>query len=287
MRFPLILLLTCCCVSAAFAQNTMRPNIYFENMSFYNAAAATDGVNLSPTVSLYLKDKFVDDQNDEIWHKPPIAAISYLARIDDLATYHVAYIYDGYSFYSRNTLYAGYARKLRRTDESSLALGGRLVLNFDHVDWDELTQVGEEPPASSHLTPDCDLGIQYELKRLTLGASVKNLLASSFRVDGEDLIKDWREFYVNGSYTFIIGDDHFRISPNILYMSERDIEMDVGVNVGIYEVVDVSYALRAFELRNIVGARVALWKRYQLGGAVDFSSVFSDTNVDFMIRYRF
>lgn len=269
------------------AQNTLRPNIYFQNMNYYNAAVGVSDTSAKRYLSFYAKDKFVSSENDAIWDKPVNIYLNHIYSPDQKNSFNVSYIYDGYSFYNRNILYAGYARTLRWGKSHKLSIGARAIFNFDKINWDKLRQIESKPSSDFHFTPDVDLGAQYQWSGLTVGLSTKNLFATSVKADGEELIKDWRELYINASYTFGLFHQHLKISPYVLYFQERNIELDAGLNLTLFKMVDMSYAFRIFELRSIYALKFTLPKRMQLGAAVDHSSIFSDTNVDVLIGYSF
>jgi hypothetical protein len=269
------------------AQNTLRPNLYFKNMNYYNVASSDSDSTRIRSAMLYVKKKFIPGDNDVVWSKPVNVYLNYIGSIGEKSFFSASYISDGYSYYNRHTLYGGYGRIFRFGKSHRLTAGARAVFNFDKMKWDELGQVQDKPSTSMHLTPDFDLGVQYQWKKLTVGMSWKNMFSSAYKVDGEPLIQDWKELYINASYTFELVKRNLRISPYILYFKERDIEFDAGVNFGLWKYVDVSYCLRTFELRSIYSARVNVLKSFQLGVAVDHSSVFSDTNLDLLVSYRF
>lgn len=282
-----LLILTTTSLSVVVAQNTLRPNIYFQNMNFYNPADGISDTSAKREASVYLKDKIVPNDNEEVWEKPVNIYLNYLCNINSNSFYNVSYIYDGYSYYSRNTIYAGYTRIFHFSENTNLSTGGRAVFNFDNINWDKVDQTDDKSSSDMHLTPDLDLGVQFKWKKLTLGASSKNLLESNVEVDGEAIIQDWREFYLNASYTFGLFKKNLNISPFVLYLAERDVEFDAGINFNFLKDFDISYTLRTFELRSVIAAKVLLFERFQLGASVDMSSVFSDNNVDFIISYRF
>src|SRR5690606_30063389 len=99
-----------------------------------------------------------------------------------------------------------------------------------------------DPPSSRFkLNADLDVGIQYQVKGLTLGISGKNLFASAVRIDGFDIIKDQREIYGNLSYNFGLFNRKIEIAPFFLLYKERNISLDAGLNAGLFQLVDISY----------------------------------------------
>lgn len=275
------------CSFTLWAQNTLRPNIYFQNMHYYNAAVGISDTSAIRSFAFYAKDKFVSKDNDVVWNKPVNIYLNHIYKPNQKNSFNVSYIYDGYSFYSRNTLYTGYTRVFSWGKSQKLSIGGRAIFNLDKINWDKLGQIKSKPSSGLYFTPDFDLGGQYQLGGLILGVSTKNLFANSVNVDGEELIKNWRELYINASYTHALFDQNLKISPYILYLRERDVELDAGLNLTLFKTVDLSYAFRIFELRSIYVLKLTLPKRIQVGAAVDHSSIFSDTNVDVLVGYSF
>lgn len=287
MKTIIITIAITLCAFSIRAQNTLRPNIYFQNMNYYNPASGVRDTSFQQNLSLYLKDKYVNEDNDVIWNKPTNVYLNHIYNRNSKSTYNVSYIYDGYSFYSRNTIYAGYAHTFRLGNSQLFNIGGRIIFNFDKINWDDIPQASDKSTSEFYFTPDFDLGIQYQWSGLTLGVSTKNLFENSVKVDNEEIIKDWRELYINASYTFKLFQQNLNISPFVLYFKERDIELDAGLNFNIYKVIDVSYTLRTFELRSIYALKINLPRHIQIGMAIDHSSVFSDTNIDALIGYSF
>lgn len=269
------------------AQNTLRPALYFNNMNYYNAAS-----NLSDTASvkgvmLYVKKKYIDSDNEVIWDKPANVYLNYIGNINTKSFLNISYISDGYSFHNRHTLYGGYGRIFKIGKSQTINAAVRAVFNFDKMKWEKLGQIQDKPSSNLHLTPELDLGLQYQWRHLIVGVSWKNMFSSAYKVDGNAIFREWRELYINASYTFGLFRRNLHVSPYVLYFKERDIEFDMGVNFTIGKYIDVSYCLRTFELRSIYSTRVKVFKDFQLGMAVDHSSVFTDTNVDWMISYQF
>lgn len=271
---------------AAQAQNTIRPNIYFQNMHYYNPAEGINDSDDKYEVSLYGKNKFVD--NDEaLWDKPMNIWLNHIGRINEKSSYSAAFITDKYSFYNRNSVYAGYIRRLLGNDERNLSIGARAVFNLDKVNWDEAPQAGKSG-SQSFFKPDFDLGIQYKGKRITVGLSSKNLLGSKAEVDEDILLKNQQEWYLNASY-FLFLRENFKFAPYVLFYKEgkRDIDFDAGLFFGFKDRVNISYALRLFELRSIYMLELKVLEGLYLGASFDSSPAFTDNNLDFQIKYRF
>lgn len=270
-----------------FAQNTLRPNIYFGNMHYYNTAAGIEDTVSRASFSTYAKYKYVPAENDQVWVKPVNLYFNHIYNLNSKNSFNASYLYDGYSFYSRNILYLGYTRMFRWGKSSRLNLGVRTVLNFNAIHWDKLGQVSSPPSARLKLNTDLDLGIQYQWKGLTLGVATKNLFASAVKADGLDLIKDQREIYGNLSYNFGLFRRKVELAPFFLFYKERNMNLDAGLNLGLFQKVSVSYAIRILELRNIFALRGNIGKHFQAGASFDYSIIFSDYNMDLLVSYRF
>lgn len=281
----LTLLITCLCVFTGYGQSTLRPNIYFKNMNYYNAAAGAADTAAKYDLSIYGKQKLVD--NDEVWKKPMSLFVNYIGKLKKVpGFYSVGYINDRYSFYDRNTVYAGYGYQWRFSGTNRLSVGARAIVNFDHVNWRKLPQIENKTTSSLYFTPDLDLGIQYQVKGFTLGISTKNIISTSEYVDGEMLLENQREFYSNISYAFNIK-QKITIAPYVLLYKERASGIDMGVYLSFFDRVNVSYLFRLKEFRNVYSLGVNVFKGLYIGVAADHSSIYSDVNLDFMIGYKF
>jgi hypothetical protein len=274
-------------LAGLYAQNTLRPNIYFQNMHYYNTAAGIEDTSFRASFGGYAKYKYVPTDNDEVWVKPVNLYFNHIYNLDSKNSFNASYIYDGYSFYNRNIIYLGYTRMFRWGKSSRLNLGTRVVLNFNAINWDKLGQVSDHPSARLKLNADLDFGFQYQWKGLTFGASSKNLFASSVKTDGLELIKDQREFYGNLSYNFRMFKRKVELAPFFLFYKERNFNLDAGLNLALYQKVSISYAIRILELRNIFAIRGNIGRKFQIGASVDYSIIFSDYNMDLLLAYRF
>ncbi len=268
------------------AQNTLRPNMYFQKMHYYNVAAGIEDTSAHASFDLYAKYKFVPEENDDVWQKPVNIYFNHIYNLNQKNAFHLSYLYDGYSYYNRNIVYLGYTRMFRWGKSSRLNLGARAILNFNNFDWSDFAGVTSSTPKLK-FNADLDFGIQYQWKGLTVGASAKNLFASSVRIDDMDFIKDRREIYGNLSYNFGLFKRKVELAPFVLAYAERDFDLDAGLNINLFKVVSISYALRILELRSIYSIRGNFLKHFQAGVSLDHSAIYSDLNLDFVIGYRF
>ena len=287
----LVLLFLAFEIAQVAAQNTLRPNMYYQNMHYYNAAAGIEDTSSRMSFSAYARYKYAPANydsydDDNVWIKPVNLYFNHIYNINKKHSVNISYIYDGYSFYNRNIIYLGYSRTFRWNKSNRLSIGGRAVVNFNSIDWGKLGQITGPSSSRFRVNADLDAGIQYQYRGWTLGASVKNLFASSVKVEGLDLIKDQREIYGNFSYNFNLFKQKVELAPFLLFYKERNYNLDAGLNLGLYQKVNISYAVRVLELRNIFTIRGNFLKRFQVGASFDYSILFSDYNMDLLLAYR-
>jgi type IX secretion system PorP/SprF family membrane protein len=270
---------------ASSAQNSIRPNIYLLDMQYYNpASVALDSAQSSQT-AIYGKYKSVNNEND-IWNKPMTLWLSHMGRIGKSNSFYtLSYVNDVYSFFNRNAVYIGYVRQKQIGKSSTLSLAGRIVSNFDAIHWDKFKLPHEKSGTTRRFNPDLDLGIAYQFKNFRAGLGAKNILANSSRIEGSTLLKNHREFNLNLSYQQNIG-RQFAITPFVLLANERSTLIDAGLSFLLLNKIRAAYALRVNELKSVIILDVDVYKGFSVGVAYDRSSLVSDNNFDFVLRYR-
>jgi type IX secretion system PorP/SprF family membrane protein len=286
MKRKLYVLLLICLSPLAYGQNTLRPGIYFQDMNYYNPSAVAMDTSEKYSMSIYGKQKFVEN-DAEIWNKPASLFVQHIGKIKEgKSFYSLSYLNDNYSFYTRNTVYAGYTYRKKWTKAGTLSFGGRAVLNFDRISWTKLRTPHGETGKTLKFTPDIDLGIQYQLRGFTAGLSSKNVLGLSCRLSGEELLKNRREAYFNVSYLFRIG-RNFKVAPYALWYWERKTVIDGGMHFSLFNRVSISYLLRLHELRSIYAVETRIYQGLHLGVSADRSRLLPDNNLDLVLRYLF
>lgn len=285
MKIFYLTLLAVLATLATNAQNSIRPNIYLQDMHYYNpASVAIDTGEISQT-ALYLKYKSVENE-DDIWKKPMNIWLSHAGRIrKSNSFYHVSYVHDGYSFFNRNAVYIGFTQQKNWGTASVFSYGGRIVGNFDVINWDKFELPHSQTGNALRFNPDLDLGLAYQYKRFKVGLGIKNILATASKVEGAALLKNHREFNAHLSYQQNLG-KWLAITPFLLLANERSTLIDAGVSFSAFSKVKLSYALRVNELKSVITLDVALCKGLSAGLAYDRSSLVSDNNIDFVLRYR-
>ncbi len=269
------------CAAAAYSQNSIRPNLYFRGPmeNYYNPAAGFNPDSAKGMITLYCKVHLTDD---EIWKKPMVFVGNFIGRSSKNSFYTVGLTIDKYSFFNRTSLPIGFTKRIRVMKNGSLNFGGRAVLNFDRVQWDKVPQLDNTADASTKFVPDLDLGGQYQDKMLSFGLSIKNLIGTSSKFDGEPLLKNHREIILNGSLMFNFG-NKFSIAPFVLLYQERATDADLGGFVSFNRKLNLTYILRVRQLRNLLSLeyRPSNWLR--LGLSFDTSKLHRNQNLDVML----
>jgi len=266
------------------AQNSIRPNIYLQDMQYYNPAVVAIDSNHRLQTAVYGKHKWVDNE-DGIWKKPMNIWVSHAGRIGHgNSFYTVSYVNDRYSFFNRNALYLGYVRQIKK-GASIFSYGGRIVANIDVVNWSRFELPHNKTGKTGYFNPDLDLGAAYQYKRLTIGAGLKNLVSTGTKDAGATLLRNHREINISLSYRQNIG-RQFAITPFVLLANERSTLMDAGLCFTLFNRINASYALRVNELKSVIVLDANVYKGWSIGMAYDRSSLVSDNNFDFVVRHR-
>lgn len=267
------------------AQNSIRPNIYLQDMQYYNPASVAIDTNQFSQTAVYGKYKSVDN-DDDIWKKPMTFWLSHVGRIGKTNSFYtISYVNDVYSFYNRNAIYVGFVQQKRIGKSSTLSFSGRIIGNLDAIQWEKFKLPHTENGSTRRFNPDLDLGITYQFKKLRTGLGVKNVFANSSKIAGSTLLKNHREFNVDVSYRQNIG-RQFAITPFLLLANERSTLIDAGLSFSLLNKIRASYALRVNELKSVITLDVDVYKGVSIGLAYDRSSLVSDKNFDVVLRYR-
>ena len=268
--------------AGVFAQNSLQPNIFLNDLHYYNPAAVGISKQENLSITAYGKQRFVEG---DIYRKPLNPWINYVNRVRENDILTVSYIHDSYSYFSRNSLYLGYVREFSLGKSSVLGLGGRVVGNVDRVNWDKFQLPHLESGNTVFFNPELDLGVHWMFYGLKAGAGFKNLLGSSAKHDNAVLIQNRKELNFNLSYRQNLG-QNFQITPLLLVNRERNTLINAGLSVNAFKKLNVSYILRLNQLRGIYGLDFTLPKGLSVGLSLDRSVLMSDNNFDFVLRYR-
>lgn len=283
IHLSLILLLLSLKVSG---QNLLRPSINFQEMNYYNPSGIDMDSTQQYALSIHGKHKFIEN-NEAIWNKPATLYLNHYGRIGASNSFYAAsYIRDQYSFFDRNTFYAGYGREVSFGNNRTIRFGGRAVFNFDAVSWENLKLIHSKKGNQIKFSPDLDLGLTYQSKQFMAGFSAKNVLSLSSKLEGEQLMKNRRTFYIHASYHLLIH-KNFRATPFVLLHAERNTVADIGLSILLFKQMDASYTLRINELRGIYQLGYNIHNRLKLGVAIDRSALLPDHNMDVFLKYSF
>lgn len=280
----LIIIISCFFVVIvnSFCQNLLKQNIYYDDMNYYNPAASFYDTSRQYYASFYTKYKFL---NSPVYaEKPYDFSVSFQGRTQNTSGHYTAgYLYDGYSFFDRHSLYGGYGYKWDFGGHR-LSIGARATLNFDAICWDKFSgahYIGQQ----LFVMPDIDLGLYYQWKGLNLGISAKNLLAIGERVDGNVLLRSRRTLFTNLSYDLYLSE--IMLAPHLLLSYDGEIGLDIGIFGRLFEYGKVSYIFRVKELRHVILLGGDIPCGLTLDIAFDFSNAARDKHLDVRIGYKF
>jgi len=270
-------------VFALKAQNIFRPNIYYNHLNFYNPAAGWADTSKG-NAAVYLQHKW---ENNDVFEKPANVFASYLTSSENRKhRYSAGYLYDGYSFYTRNLFYLGYAYTIDMPRNGVLTVGARTALFFDYINGSKIGQAMEEDISGAHFTPDLDLGIYYTLKKMRVSFSAKNLFGNKVSIEGFPIITNHRElnFLIGGDFKLYRG---LSVSPFTMVRFERNFSFDGGIGLNYKNRVELAYLMRALEARNILYLKAGITRNFFVGFSTDFSLVSTDLNTDLQVLYKF
>lgn len=270
----------------SLAQYNLRPNAFHQDMLFYNPASRPDMADNDQRLILYSQTKVIPE-NDPIWDKGTSFFANYLKTNEETNIFfQVGYVHDSYSFFSRNTLYAGVGKEFSLGEHSSITFAGNAVLHSDLISWSDFQLPTTEDGNSLRISPDIDFGAQYQWKGFKLGASVRNIISLSQELDDAEIIRSQRAVVMHTSYDFTIM-KHITLAPYFMLHTEMNTEIDAGLFLSLFDRVNASYLLRINELRSIFMLEVRAYKGLSLGGTYDTSPLFPDNHIDIFARYFF
>lgn len=269
-----------------FSQNHIRPSAYFQDMLLYNPAALPIMNGENNRLILNARTKIIPE-NQPIWNNNFSLFANYLKVNDNNNSYfHIGYIHDKYSFFNRNSIYVGYGKRISLGENSSITFGGNYTFHTDLVSWSNFMLPHDQTGRSFRLSPDLDLGTQFQWKGLKIGASVKNLVGISQKIEEETVIKTQRVVVINTSYEFIIG-ERITIAPYFLLFQELKTDLDAGLFLSFDNKINASYLMRITELRSILTLESQVFEGFSIGASYDTSPLFPDNNFDIFVRRFF
>jgi type IX secretion system PorP/SprF family membrane protein len=272
-----------CVFGITNAQSTFRPSIYLNNLNYYNPASGWNK-DMTGEASIYLQHKFV---NNDLFVKPTNIFANYLGNTNGKKHHFSAsYIFDMYSFYTRNIFSGGYAYSLDFEEKGNLTFGTRVSFALDYINQKKIEQSINGKVGGLRFSPDFDLGINYRYKGLDIGIGARNIVGTKTKISGETIFNNQRLLNFSASYQYFIK-DKFGIAPMVMLHLERNFGFDAGLNLNFWRIVDVGYIFRLNQFRNIGTLGVNIAKKYYIGFAADKALLTTDVNADFTFRYKF
>ena len=289
MRYKIfIIVILCCCCTYLSGQDIIKPNIYSKSVNLYNPASEVVREDRYKNLDIYGRYKFVDN---DIWRKDMNLILNYTGRSENLkGFYMLSYLYDNYSYYNRHTLSAGYGTGWSLSENSSINIGVRGVFNIDDVKWSGLYNSVEDISRNhnKYITPDIDIGLEYEFKKLRLGLSVKNLAGIERKVqrDGITLINR-RLLFFDAAYKFSLS-EKLEMESHLSTYFERSITADIGSTLTYGKRYNLLYNFRLLELRHTAGILIDdIIKGVSFGVVYDISHIHIDHNLDLVFGIKF
>lgn len=248
------------------AHSFQTRNNFLVERNYYNPAAnfLTDGSYLK-TYSMYEFDipalagrKPLDTNLDFYFNRPDYSVFASVSH-------------DEYSYFKGHCLSAGYNHTFTFGGGNHiLRVGGRFLLGFNHVDFSKLPY-GDSGKAML-LSPDLDLGVEYQYRILHLGASVKNILSLGSRYEGVEYI-NWPRAYMLQAFVDVkLHGEDVMLYPFMTLGINQNMMFIVGTDLDIFHYVRLGYSFRVPDLHHNFNASVDICKRVAINVGYSFST---------------
>lgn len=140
--------------------------------------------------------------------------------------------------------------------------------------------------------PSFGAGVFYNTKRFYIGASVPQLLQTTFDRNNPDSdSKMIRHYFITTGYVFKL-DRNLKLKPNILIkaVSGAPVQLDLNLNLLMHEVLWVGLSWRSFESIDAL-LQLQVSKKLQFGYSYDFSTTTELSRInggshEIMLNYR-
>jgi len=265
-------------------QDIIKPGMHSKNLNLQNPAFVAIDKDSHSGIDLYGRYKFAKKG----WNKDPNAVLSYSGRNKRAGGFYSAiYSYDNYSYYNRHTFSLGYGTIWNMSEGRSLRAGIRGVFNFDNIEWHNIYNYrGDGQDRSMHMTPDLDIGIEYNSGRVRTGLSVRNVVGvkRDFRRDGV-VLYNRRMLFFDITYNLPLG-EVFEMEYHASVYVERNYTADLGFSIKYRGRYHLLYNFRLLELRHIAGFQID-FNHVNIGIIYDASHLHSDRNIDMVLGFRF
>lgn len=260
----------------AFAQQDVVYTMYWNNFSTYNPAAT--GIGYKHYAALVGQNR---------WKEFDGATFNalYNTKFDKINSgFGLDYTYDRFFIETVNSVKLNYSYQIQLKKERLLGLGIAFDMGKSVSDYSKLQKfnvLGSNLPVGEETTYlfDMNIGAFYQGSRVSLGASVVNLLEVDPNYGA-------RHCFVNFSYGIPAG-ANFEFRPGISYMtglSALENQIDLNIRTTYKEKYSFGFAYQSssgndFESRVFaIYAGVDIKKRYRLAYAYNFHEIIYDSS---------
>lgn len=281
MRRLISIILSALVCTMAFAHTFQPRNNILVERNYYNPASRhyDDGIFLKGyalyefNLSEYTGKKPLDLDVDFMMARKNYSVFASLAH-------------DGYSYFNAHTFSAGYNHIFNNIagTEHCLRVGGRAVLEFSNVDLSKLAYGVE----GKHLlvSPDFDLGVEYQYRFFHLGLSVKNVLALGRKIDGVEYINWPRAYLIHTFFDIEMADGKVLMNPFFVLGMNQTIMLAAGMDLTLFKFCRLGYNFRAPDLHHNINARFTIAKRVILGAGYSVSSSHRNSSVHMTVTVK-
>ena len=229
------------------AQDIQRFNLVYEDISFYNPAAAMSSQDKETSFS-----KFGLNRPD-----------GYSNGVVDLCE-HAIYGFNGgkilasVSTYRYNSFFdldvsGGYSYGWDK-GKHHFNLGAVVSLDFDRVVWAQMPVSVGRAAHRLYVLPDLTLGFEYRYSHFRAGASVINAVSFPVRVQGVQILQNPRAYSVHALYDIYVPKARLQLSPFVHGLKTGFWTVDMGLYSRWDDMLSLSYAYRTNESRHMITA---------------------------------
>ncbi len=270
--------------SQLMAQTPIRQNYYLDHDYIQNAASnQLDSAKWR--INLYSNYKFTKDNTPD-WKKAPQIAVDAHIKIKEIGILSFQLSNDNYSYFNRTQIGAGYSYRYEKNGWF-LQPGLRVIANFDALNLSKIHIPNEtfENRSQLKLLADLDFGIAMGWRNLEVQAAYNNISKTSYEVNRYKVLANKPNWIVGLKYRFDIG-EKWEITPFAQVYNERQMSYDLGVQVGMKNLVKVGYQVRLLNLNHIYHVNIQATKALQIRAAVGHSMLMSDINAELGVSYK-
>ena len=190
--------------------------------------------------------------------------------------------------------YASYAYRISFSDGGKLALGLQAGVTNYNADFSRMSQADPTFANGSvnEYHPNVGFGVYYSTKRFYAGASLPQMLNSTFDNNNPDSdARLIRHYFLTTGYVMDLS-QHLKLKPNLLVkaVDGAPVQMDINLSLLINEIFWIGASWRSFDSFDAI-FQINLNNRFQLGYAYDFATTTELSRVnagshEIMLNYR-